>query len=163
MRGAAHALGGSGGRRRLAQQQLTAGQRAAIERQQRARQQQAQEAGEAEVPLHQHVPVVLSIGNGGTAVTAPPTSPRIVDATTVNTTRCIRYAAWYDPANPSASRDPEATDASSAQQAAAAWQRPPLDLTACQRSVLDVSSASQQVLVQVRPRGVDGWFSVSRN
>ena len=145
----------SGGRRRLAQQQLTPDQLAEIQRQQQARQQQALQQGD--VPVHQHVPVVLSIGFGGPAVTAPPTSTRILDASTVNTTRCIRYAAWFDAADPSGSRDPAAAQGSSGseQQAgtegAAAWRRPPLDLSACQRSVLEVSTASQRVLVQV------GW------
>ncbi|PRW60571.1 rhamnose-binding lectin-like [Chlorella sorokiniana] len=146
---------GSTAGRRLAQQPLTPQQLEYLRQQQVQRQQQQQE-GDAEVPLHQHAPVLLSIGSGGPAVTAPPTSPRILDASTVNTTRCIRYADWYDPASPGTSREPNATDGSSggneqqAGVAAAKWRRPPLDLSACQRSVLEVSTASQRVLVQVR-------------
>ena len=138
----------AGGRRRMAEQRLTPEQLAEIQRQQQAQQRQW---ADADMPPHQHVPVLLSIGYGGPALTAPPTSPRIVDASTVNTTRCIRYAAWYDPSNPDASREPNATEGSggSADAAAAAWRRPPLDLSACQRSVLEVSTASQRVLVQV--------------
>ncbi|PRW60393.1 type 1 secretion target domain-containing [Chlorella sorokiniana] len=151
------AAAGSSVGRRLTQQQLTPEQLAVIQQQQ-ARQQQQQQASDADVPAHQHVPVLLSIGYGGPAVTAPPTSPRILDASTVNTTRCIRYADWYDPASPGTSREPNTTDGSSGsgsseQQAGAAavrWRRPPLDLSACQRSVLEVLTASQRVLVQVR-------------
>ena len=148
----------SGGRRRLVQQQPTPDQLAEIQRQQQAQKQRQQQLeGLADIPAHQHVPVVLSIGFGGPAVTAPPTSTRILDASTVNTTRCIRYADWFDPADPSGSRDPAAAMGSSSgeQQAVtegtAVWRRPPLDLSACQRSVLEVSTASQRVLVQV------GW------
>ena len=142
----------------MVEQRLTSEQLAEIQRQQRARQQQQQEY--ADVPQHQHVPVLLSIGYGGPALTAPRTSPRIVDASTVNTTRCIRYAAWYDPSNPGASREPNATEGSgsSAEAVAAAWRRPPLDLSACQRGVLEVSTASQRVLVQVSCRvGGNCW------
>ena len=143
----------------MAEQRLTPEQLAEIQRQQQARQQQQQ--AYADVPQHQHVPVLLSIGYGGPALTAPPTSPRIVDASTVNTTRCIRYAAWYDPSNPDASGVPNTTEGSgsSAEAAAAPWRRPPLDLSACQRGVLEVSTASQRVLVQVSCRVGGGCWA----
>ena len=93
----------------------------------------------------QPAPVLLGIAYGGPAVTALPGQPDIIDASAVNTTRCIRYAAGFEPGGGAA-----APGGGAAAGGGPRYVRPPLDLAACQQSVLDVFSAIQRVLVEVR-------------
>jgi hypothetical protein len=83
----------------------------------------------------QRVPVILAVAPGSPAVAVNATSGRIIDASAVNTTRCIRYAPGYN--------------ASSGGGGDAGAARPPLDLSGCLASQLVVASGQQDIVVQV--------------
>lgn len=82
------------------------------------------------------VPVILAVAFGGPAVVVTADS-RVIDASAVNTTRCIRYAKDFNPADPAQQPEPGA--------------RPPLNLQRCRRSVLPVAMSGPSVTIQV------GW------
>jgi len=79
------------------------------------------------------------------------TSGKVVNASGVDTTRCIRYAVGYFDGGLLPDLPPSGGDA---------WQqpvRPPLDMRGCQQSVFVVATASQEVVLQVSAAGNGCW------
>ena len=101
--------------------------------QQQQQQQQQQQLGGA-ARRRPRVPVILAVAFGGPAVVVTADS-RIIDASAVNTTRCIRYPKGFDPADPAQRPEPGG--------------RPPLNLRRCRRSVLPVAVSGPRVTIQV--------------
>ncbi|KAL4433769.1 hypothetical protein ABPG75_000210 [Micractinium tetrahymenae] len=94
------------------------------------------------------VPVILSVAPGSTAGAVDAATGKVLDAGAVNATRCIRYARGWDPL--------QSHERGGQQPAAAAYMRPPLDLSGCAASRTVVVSASQEVAVQVRANALAG-------
>jgi hypothetical protein len=91
-------------------------------------------------PSQPQVAVILAVAPGSPAVAVNASSGRIIDASAVNTTRCIRYAPGYN-----------ASDASGADGGGGGTgvARPPLDLSRCAEQQTVVASATQTIAVQV--------------
>lgn len=93
--------------------------------------------------------MILAIGYGGPAVTVLPGTADVLDASTVNTTSCLRYAPDYTPGEDWAARGGDGVQTLRALPRTG-YSRPPLDLSKCHAAALHVHSAVQRVLVQVR-------------
>ena len=103
-------------------------------------------------PAQQPAPVILAIAYGGPALAALPGQADVVDASAVNTTRCLRYAEGFDPAAPRVGGGGAVDGAQTLRSLGMPYTRPPLDLSDCWGSVLEVRSAIQRVMVQVGGR-----------
>ncbi len=91
------------------------------------------------------VPVILAVAPGSPAGSVDPATGAAVQAASVNTTRCIRYAAGLTPGSGASQPGPGAQTF--------AYIRPRLDLGGCATSRTVVASTSQEVLLQVRALG----------
>lgn len=107
-------------------------------------------------PPFAQVPVVLSFVRGGGAV-AVNASGLPADAGTVNTTRCIRYAAGFNVSSGAFDPTPWADALGGQLQPQLTLyrpgERPPLNLSGCAASTTIAATTSQQVIVQASARG----------
>jgi hypothetical protein len=105
---------------------------------QQQQQQQQQQRGH-------EVPVILAVAPDSPALAINASSGRVIDASAVNTTRCIRFAAGSNGAGSDGSLQPAAA------QAVLKSQQPQLDLSACADSVTVVAVGRDSVTVQASP------------
>ena len=91
------------------------------------------------------VPVILAVAPDSLALAINASSGRVIDASAVNTTRCILFAAGINGAGSDGSLQPAAA------QAMLKSQQPQLDLSACADSVTVVAVGRDSVTVQASP------------
>ena len=91
------------------------------------------------------VPVILAVAPGSPALAINASSGRVIDASAVNTTRCIRFAAGGSDAGSDGSLQPAVA------QAVLSSKQPQLDLSACAGSVTVVAVSSETLTVQASP------------
>ncbi|KAI3424051.1 hypothetical protein D9Q98_009414 [Chlorella vulgaris] len=107
----------------------------------------ADPSGGNAMPSQPQVAVILAVAPGSPAVAVNASSGRIIDASAVNTTRCIRYAPGYN------ASDASGVDGGGGGTGVA---RPPLDLSRCAEQQTVVASATQTIAVQLKVNALVG-------